>query len=254
MNRLLPTTLLLVAGFGVMAQDQPPSPAPASAPVGGAAGQLGVRGPRLFLGVQVEDTGTFDGHPAIRITRVVPGATVDRLGAQAGDLITKVNGTVIVSSDDFGTAIAALKSGDPLTMTVSREGKEQELRGIIMAPPRPRDVLTDAERIGKEAAALRDSVERAQTKDRLEEMIRMLHEFEAGLPAAAADFKRLYPKGTFDFRVHIDIRSDATAPEQTPLSATIPAPPVDPPKPAAPGPGAVAPSPATAPSIGSSHP
>jgi hypothetical protein len=182
----------------------PAQPATATAPA------------RIYLGLYLDEGVAFDGA-APQVAKVVTGATADQLGVRPGDRISTVNGIATPDLDRFRAAVAGLAPGDALVLGVVRAGVALELRGTAEAPPRPRDVLTDADDLRAEVQRLRDEAERVRLRSRLEEQLRLLREVEAGLPAAAADFKRLYPDGTFEISVRIDIRSNPRAEAQVPL-------------------------------------
>ncbi len=59
---------------------------------------------------------------AIVISSVVSGGPSDKAGIKAGDVITKLNGTAVTTSDAFVQAIQALKVGDTATLTVYHQG------------------------------------------------------------------------------------------------------------------------------------
>lgn len=173
--------------------------------------------PRVFLGALVEDGGSFDGKPMPRVSRLIPGSALEKLGIKEGDQLAQLNGTALTTSEGYRTLTAALKPGDTLKLTVVHEGVSREVTGVAEAAPRPRDVLADTDGIKAQVAQMKDDVERTKVRSNLEETLRLLREFEAGLPAAAADFKRVYPGGTFNIQVHIDIRSEANDATAKPL-------------------------------------
>ena len=121
----------------------------------------------------------------------------------------------------------ALKPGDELKLTIVRDGKSQELVGKVEPPPRPRDVLANADQLKADAAAIRTEIEKAKVRADLEDMLRLLTELQKGMPAAAAEFKKVYPKGNFNVSIHIDVSSDATAADPQALQPA-PAPQVPP--------------------------
>jgi putative serine protease PepD len=53
---------------------------------------------------------------------VDPGSAADKAGLQTGDVITKVDGTVVDSPDTLGAAIAAHQPADHVTVTYTRNG------------------------------------------------------------------------------------------------------------------------------------
>ena len=260
MNPQLLSLVFIAAGIVLAGEPAatPPQPAPTGEPAQPANGPPGPGGQgqrgfgrggqgfnRAFLGAQVEAIDAaagFDGKAGVKVVRVVPGSTAEKIGLAVGDVITQVGATAVTSPETYRDALAAFPPSDPVSVAVSREGKVLTLSGVLEAPPRPRDVFTQAEQIRNEAAAIKETVDRAKLRTDLETCLRLLREFETGLPAAAAEFKRLYPQGTFDIQINVRITSDPTAPAQVPLTpAASPAPAV------ASSPAASATSSATAP-------
>lgn len=208
------------AGAPPVVPTQTVSPTP-PAGVSGEAPQRGPQGGRVWLGVILEEGASFDGKPQPKVTRIVPGSTAEKLGLQPGDQLTQLNDTPITSVDTFRAASTTLKVGDALTAKILRGTQNLDLKATIEAPPRPRDVLTDTDKVKAEITDLRTANERASTTSRLEELLTLLNTVQKGLPESAAEFKRVYPKGTFNVQIHIDIQSDPAAPNQTPLPPAV---------------------------------
>ncbi|MEU9373966.1 trypsin-like peptidase domain-containing protein [Streptomyces sp. NPDC048255] len=76
-------------------------------------------------GAKVGDKGE-DGKPSVVADG--PGA---RAGIKAGDVITKVNGQRVRGGDELIIKIRAHRPGDPLTLTVLREGRERTLEVVL---------------------------------------------------------------------------------------------------------------------------
>lgn len=66
----------------------------------------------------------------IVVQSAAPGLTADKAGLKAGDIITQINGTA-VKAQGFGLWARELPSGKEVTFTVSREGKDVTLKGIL---------------------------------------------------------------------------------------------------------------------------
>ena len=75
------------------------------------------------LGVQVNDA---DGGGAL-IAGVVPGGPADKAGLQRGDVVLQAGSRTIHNSNDLVAAVQSGKPGDPLTLTVRRDGAEQQV-------------------------------------------------------------------------------------------------------------------------------
>ncbi|WSZ42266.1 trypsin-like peptidase domain-containing protein [Streptomyces sp. NBC_00190] len=76
-------------------------------------------------GARVGDKGE-DGKPA-----VTAGGPAARAGVKAGDVITKVDGQRVRGGDELIIKIRAHRPGDPLTLTVLREGRERTLEVVL---------------------------------------------------------------------------------------------------------------------------
>jgi predicted esterase len=75
-----------------------------------------------------EDTG-------VKIGTLVEGETLaKKLGLEAGDIIVKCNAVKIKTLDDLDAFKAGCKRGDPITVTVKREGEEITCKGKIPEP------------------------------------------------------------------------------------------------------------------------
>lgn len=76
-------------------------------------------------GARVGDKGE-DGKPA-----VVAGGPAARAGIKPGDVITRVNGQLVRGGDELIIKIRAHRPGDPLTLTVLRDGRERTLELVL---------------------------------------------------------------------------------------------------------------------------
>lgn len=76
-------------------------------------------------GARVGDKGE-DGKPS-----VVAGGPGAVAGIRAGDVITKVDGRRVRGGDELIIKIRAHRPGDPLTLTVLRQGRESTLRVVL---------------------------------------------------------------------------------------------------------------------------
>ncbi|MEV7414181.1 trypsin-like peptidase domain-containing protein [Streptomyces sp. NPDC089919] len=64
-------------------------------------------------------------------TPVVPGGPGAKAGIRPGDVITKVDGTRVHSGEELIIKIRAHRPGDPLTLTVVRDGRAREVRLVL---------------------------------------------------------------------------------------------------------------------------
>ena len=96
---------------------------------------------RAYLGVYTQDVslssgandggnslfGSFFGNSTncVQIAQIVTGSAAETAGLKVGDLILKVDDTVISSNSALASIIANYNSGDKATLTIQRDGKEQ---------------------------------------------------------------------------------------------------------------------------------
>jgi Do/DeqQ family serine protease len=92
-------------------------------------GQLGVTvvkagsDPAKALGVK-ESKG-------IVVAQIAPGGPADRAGLKAGDVITALNGTEVKDINTFRNQVAGAGPGAEVTLTVLRDGRQQEIRAKL---------------------------------------------------------------------------------------------------------------------------
>ena len=87
---------------------------------------------RPYLGVSINSQYQVDADTAeryeipmgIQIAEVVKGAPADRAGLQAGDIIYKVNDTLIQSFEDLSDIIDDSQVGDQLRILANRNGEK----------------------------------------------------------------------------------------------------------------------------------
>ena len=62
------------------------------------------------------------------VNSVVPGGPAERAGVRPGDVITALNGTAIHDTNALRNAVARTAPGSDVTLTVWRNGREEQLR------------------------------------------------------------------------------------------------------------------------------
>jgi S1-C subfamily serine protease len=101
-------------------------------------GQLGV----TVLRIPSEEAtrlGVTQG-PGVVVYQVQEGSGADRAGLQRGDVITALNGTGISEPNTFRNQIASTPPGSEITLTVRRNGQEQQVRARLGEfTPQPED-------------------------------------------------------------------------------------------------------------------
>jgi hypothetical protein len=82
---------------------------------------------RIYLGTIPDYTGQAEG---VKLTGVRPGGPAEKGGLKAGDVIVEFGGQKIANIYDYTYALDAAKVGQPLKVTVLREGGRVELTVI----------------------------------------------------------------------------------------------------------------------------
>jgi Do/DeqQ family serine protease len=92
-------------------------------------GQLGV----VVLRIPSEEAtrlGVTQG-PGVVVYDVQSGSGADRAGLRKGDVITALNGTAITEPNTFRNQIAGTPPGSEVTLTIKRDGQEQQVRARL---------------------------------------------------------------------------------------------------------------------------
>ena len=92
-------------------------------------GQLGI----TVLKIPSEEAsklGVTEGAGVV-VYQVQPGSAADRAGLRRGDIITALNGTAVDDPNTFRNIIAGSAPGTEVTLTVKRDGKEQQVRATL---------------------------------------------------------------------------------------------------------------------------
>jgi hypothetical protein len=75
------------------------------------------------------------GGPGVEIARITQNSAADRAGLRAGDVILQVNGRGASSPDSTARMIRAIPIGQPVTISIWRDGNQQEMQ-VAMEPRR----------------------------------------------------------------------------------------------------------------------
>ncbi len=104
-------------------------------------GQLGI----TVLKIPSEEAsklGVTEGAGVV-VYQVQPGSAADRAGLRRGDIITALNGTAVEDPNTFRNIIAGSAPGTEVTLTVKRDGREQQVRATLgefaPQPEQPRE-------------------------------------------------------------------------------------------------------------------
>ena len=84
--------------------------------------------PAVGLGV-----GLAEDAEGLRIANVAPGGTAAAIGVRPGDILLQVGGRPVHGVQVIGEYVQSLKVGDPVTVTVKRDGRTVELKGKALA-------------------------------------------------------------------------------------------------------------------------
>ena len=70
------------------------------------------------------------------MSQVIPGAPAAAAGVKSGDVITAINGTLVITTDELNHELAGLKPGEVATLTVSRDdGSTAQLKVTLGVLP-----------------------------------------------------------------------------------------------------------------------
>jgi S1-C subfamily serine protease len=62
------------------------------------------------------------------INSVISGSPAERAGVRRGDVVTAFNGSPVANTNSLRNAVAGTLPGTEVTLTVIRDGREQQLR------------------------------------------------------------------------------------------------------------------------------
>ena len=69
--------------------------------------------------------------PGVVVYEVQPGSAADRAGLRRGDVITALNGAPVTEPNSFRNQIASTPPGSEITLTVRRNGQDQQVRATL---------------------------------------------------------------------------------------------------------------------------
>ena len=67
----------------------------------------------------------------VLVVQVQPGSGADRAGVRQGDIVTAFNGTEVNEPNVFRNLVAGTAPGTEVTLTVQRDGREQQVRATL---------------------------------------------------------------------------------------------------------------------------
>ncbi|MBA3255201.1 MAG: Do family serine endopeptidase [Pyrinomonadaceae bacterium] len=92
-------------------------------------GQLGITVQKVTS--EVAEKLKLRDQRGILVAQVQPGSAADRAGVRQGDIITTFNGTEVNEPNTFRNLVAATAPGTDVTLTMQRDGREQQVRAIL---------------------------------------------------------------------------------------------------------------------------
>lgn len=116
-----------------------------------------------YLGLIGDDAG--QAGRGVRVMEVIAGQPAANAGLRAGDLIIKIDERPIRAMDDMAQALSGKTAGTKLTMTVAREGKEEQFdvtlgRREQTGDPSGQTADTPRPRLGVRTVPVSDAVRR----------------------------------------------------------------------------------------------
>lgn len=119
-----------------------PAPAAANNPGGAQAAAKPDEGEGVsWLGVQMEPTAAMDldedekPPPGVGILSVMKESPAAKGGIKSGDRVLKIGATALKNEQDLRTQVRALKPGTEVTVTIERDGKEEEVKVVLEKMP-----------------------------------------------------------------------------------------------------------------------
>ncbi|HYN25539.1 MAG TPA: PDZ domain-containing protein, partial [Pyrinomonadaceae bacterium] len=92
-------------------------------------GQLGITVQKVTS--EVAEKLKLRDQRGILVAQVQPGSAADRAGIRQGDIITAFNGTEVNEPNTFRNLVAATAPGTDVTLTMQRDGREQQVRATL---------------------------------------------------------------------------------------------------------------------------
>jgi hypothetical protein len=104
--------------------------------------------PQVGLGLAIEED-----PQGLKVGGVAPGGTAAAIGVRPGDILLQFGGTPVAGPQTAGEYVQSLKVGDPVSITVRRDGRSVELTGKAL----PRTAGPPDRSTGVEAGELRET-------------------------------------------------------------------------------------------------
>jgi S1-C subfamily serine protease len=87
--------------------------------------------PTGSIGVQLAASPTGKG---LAIQKVLPGSPAEKAGVKNGDSVMKLDGKEVTDLQTFIQEVGAHKPGDMITLTVNRDGKDEDIKVTVGKP------------------------------------------------------------------------------------------------------------------------
>ena len=79
----------------------------------------------------VKDAPRLKETKGVGVAQVTPGSAADRAGLRKGDVITSFNGVEMTDPNVFRNLVASTAPGTDVTLTIIRDGREQQIRAKL---------------------------------------------------------------------------------------------------------------------------
>jgi Do/DeqQ family serine protease len=92
-------------------------------------GLLGIMGQDIDSGLS--DAMNLDVNQGAFVSEVQPDSAAEKGGIQAGDIITEINGRLVVSFQELRAKVASKGAGTQLELTILRKGKREKINVVL---------------------------------------------------------------------------------------------------------------------------
>jgi serine protease Do len=92
-------------------------------------GQLGITVGKVNS--EIAERLKLNNQNGVFIAQVQPGSAADGAGIRPGDIITMFNGIAVNDPNTFRNLVAGMAPGTEVTLTIQREGREQQVRATL---------------------------------------------------------------------------------------------------------------------------
>lgn len=120
---------IALSAWNVAVADAAPAPLPRP--------QLLPMVPAGWLGIAMSTTSVEGG---VKVEHVIRTSPAEKAGVKENDKITRVDGTTVASASDVTRIVSKHAPGEPVSLTMLRDGKEVTVHGTVQARPSGEDI------------------------------------------------------------------------------------------------------------------